>query len=98
MTVSEMSLTQMTGSPQHRQHWLAEQVLNWSGLPVVHVRPTVFLEHFFFSAWAASSIMEDGTIRLPFGSGRTSPVAARDVGGGGAAVVERPVAPIRQIF
>jgi len=52
MTVSQMSLTQMTDSPQQRQHWLAEQVLNWSGLPVVHVRPTVFLEHFFFSTAA----------------------------------------------
>src|SRR4051794_12580909 len=28
------------------------------------------------SAWAASSIKKDGTIRPPFGSGRTSPVAA----------------------
>lgn len=44
MTVSQMSLTNMTDSPQHRQHLLAEQVLNWSGLPVVHVRPTVFLK------------------------------------------------------
>ena len=43
MTVSQMSLTKMTDSPQQRQHWLSEQVLNWSGLPVVHVRPTVFL-------------------------------------------------------
>ena len=43
MTVSEMSLTATTDSPQHRQGWLAEQALNWSGLPVVHVRPTVFL-------------------------------------------------------
>ena len=90
MTVSEMSLTQMTDSPQQRQHWLAEQVLNWSGLPVVHVRPTVFLEHFFFSAWAASSIAEDGTIRLPFGSGRTSPVAVRDVAEVVATVLESP--------
>jgi NAD(P)H dehydrogenase (quinone) len=28
MTVSQMRLTAMTDSPQHRQHWLAEQVLN----------------------------------------------------------------------
>lgn len=42
MTVSQMSLRNMTNSPQQRQHWLAEQALNWSGLPVVHVRPTVF--------------------------------------------------------
>jgi NAD(P)H dehydrogenase (quinone) len=27
MTVSQMSLTETTDSPQQRQHWLAEQVL-----------------------------------------------------------------------
>jgi NAD(P)H dehydrogenase (quinone) len=43
MTVSQMSLTDMTDSPHQRQHWLAEQVLNWSGLPVVHLRATVSL-------------------------------------------------------
>ena len=43
MTVSQMSLTNMTDSRQQRLHWLAEQALNWSRLPVVHVRPTVFL-------------------------------------------------------
>ena len=48
MTVSQMSLTEMTDSPQQRQHWLAEQVLNWSGLPVVHLRATVFLQNPFF--------------------------------------------------
>ena len=49
LTVSQMSLTAMTDSPQHRMHWLGEQALNWSGLPVVHVRATVFLQHPFFS-------------------------------------------------
>lgn len=53
MTVSQMSLTNMTDSPQQRQHWLAEQVLNWSGLPVVHVRPTAFLENPLFMNLAA---------------------------------------------
>jgi hypothetical protein len=38
MTVSQMSLTEMTDSPQQQQTSLAEQVLNWSGLPGVHVR------------------------------------------------------------
>src|SRR6266404_945363 len=47
MTLSQMSITEATASPQHKLHWLAEQALNWSGLPVVHVRPTVFLEGFF---------------------------------------------------
>src|SRR5215467_10879935 len=79
MTVSQMSLTETTDSPQQRQHWLAEQALNWSGLPVAHVRPTIFLQNFFFLDWAAESIKRDGTIRLPFGSGRTSPVDTADV-------------------
>jgi NAD(P)H dehydrogenase (quinone) len=98
MTVSQMTLTNMTDSQQQRQHWLAEQVLGWSGLPVVQVRPTVFLEHFFFSAWAAASIAEDGTIRLPFGSGRTSPVAVRDVAEVVATVLERPSPHIGKIY
>ena len=65
MTVSEMNLTNMTTSPQQRQHWLAEQTLNWSKLPVVHVRPTIFLNHPFFSTWAVSSIANNGTLSLP---------------------------------
>jgi len=28
-----------TPSPQQRQHWLSEQALAWSGLPVVTIRP-----------------------------------------------------------
>jgi uncharacterized protein YbjT (DUF2867 family) len=98
MTVSQMSLRAMTDSPQQRQHWLAEQVLGWSGLPVVYVRPTIFLENFFFSEWAASSIAKDGFIRLPFGSGRTSPVAVRDVGAVVATVLESPSSHIGKIY
>ena len=98
MTVSQMSLTNMTNSPQQRQHWLAEQVLDWFGLPVVHVRATVFLEHFFFSEWAASSIAKEGTIRLPFGSGRTSPVAVRDVAAVIATVLESPSSHIGKVY
>src|SRR5512147_1618660 len=98
MTVSQMSLTDMTDSPQQRQHWLAEQVLNWSGLPVVHVRATVFLQHFFFSAWAAESIARDATIRLPFGAGRTSPIDVRDVAEVIATVLASPAPHIGKVY
>ena len=30
MTLSQMSITETTASPQHKLHWLAEQALNWS--------------------------------------------------------------------
>ena len=98
MTVSQMSLTKMTESPQHQQHWLAEQVLNWSGLPVVQVRPTVFLENPLFMDLAARSIARDDTIRLPFGAGRTSPIAAEDVAEVIAAILANPAAHIGKIY
>src|SRR4051794_4339513 len=98
LTVSQMSLTAMTDSLQQRLHWLSEQALNWSGVPVVHVRATVFLQHFFFSQWAAASIAEDGTIRLPFGTAKTSPVDTRDVAEVIATILERPDAHIGKVY
>jgi uncharacterized protein YbjT (DUF2867 family) len=98
LTVSQMSLTEMTGSPQHQQHWLAEQVLNWSGIPVVHVRPTVFLQHPFFTMLAAASIARSGTIRLPFGAARTSPIDAQDVADVIAEILANPAPHLRKIY
>ena len=98
MTVSQMSLTNMTGSPQHQQHYFAEQILNWSRLPVVHVRPTVFLENPLFMNLAAKSIAMDDTLRLPFGTGRTSPVAADDVAEVIAAILASPANHIGKVY
>jgi uncharacterized protein YbjT (DUF2867 family) len=78
MTVSQMSITETTASPQHKLHWLAEQVLNWSDLPVVHVRPTVLLDGFFLIL-TSESVKKSNQIRLPLGEGKTSPVAVEDV-------------------
>lgn len=78
MTVTQMSITETTDSPQHKLHWLSEQALAWSGLPVVTVRPTVFLESFFLKL-AAAGVREHDELRLPLGKGRTSPVSAVDV-------------------
>ena len=85
-----MTATSTAESHQQRLHWLAEQVLNWSGLPVVHIRPTVFLDTPLFTTMAARSIQENGTIALPFGTGRTSPVAVDDVARVIATVIRDP--------
>jgi uncharacterized protein YbjT (DUF2867 family) len=79
MTVSQMTLTSTDESKQQRLHWLAEHVINWSGIPAVHIRPTVLLENPLFAALAARSIRETGQLSLPFGTGRTSPIASSDV-------------------
>jgi uncharacterized protein YbjT (DUF2867 family) len=76
MTVSQMSITETTPSPQQKLHWLSEQVLNWSGLPVVHVRPTIFMEAFYL---IATPMKRAGEMRVPFGQARSSPIAASDV-------------------
>jgi uncharacterized protein YbjT (DUF2867 family) len=77
MTVSQMSIQNTTPSRQQRQHWLSEQALGWSGLPVVTIRPTMFLETFI--SIAGSALRDRGSIELPFGRGKTSPIAAADV-------------------
>jgi uncharacterized protein YbjT (DUF2867 family) len=98
MTVSQMTATSTAESHQQRLHWLAEQVLNWSGLPVVHMRPTTFLDNPLFTTLAARSIQENGTIALPFGTGRTSPVAVDDVARVVATVLRDPAPHIGHVY
>src|SRR6267143_1579076 len=97
MTLSQMSITETTASPQHKLQWLSEQALNWSGLPVVHVRPTVFLEGFFL-IFTSDSVANSNQIRLPFGKGKTSPVAAEDVARVVAALLVNPQPHIGKIY
>jgi uncharacterized protein YbjT (DUF2867 family) len=97
MTLSQMSITETTPSPQHKLHWLAEQALNWSGLPVVHVRPTVLLEGFFL-IFTPDSVRQSNQIRLPFGEGKTSPVAVEDVARVIATLLANPQPHIDKIY
>lgn len=89
MTVSQMSIGEPTKSPQQRQHWLSEQAFAWSGLPVVTIRPTVFLEGFFLPL-TSPSVRDRGRIELPFGRGKTNPVSSTDVARVVAAVLADP--------
>ncbi|MBQ0997367.1 NAD(P)H-binding protein [Streptomyces sp. RK62] len=98
MTVSQMTATSTGESHQQRLHWLAEQVLNWSGLPVIHIRPTSFLDNPLFTSAAAQSIKRDGTLALPFGAGRTSPVAVSDVARVAATVLRDPRGHIGNVY
>ncbi|MFE4176579.1 NAD(P)H-binding protein [Streptomyces sp. NPDC056909] len=98
MTVSQMSPASTGESDQQRQHWLTEQVFDWSGLPVTHVRPTVMMENPLFRIVAAASVAKYDSIRLPFGDGRTSPVAAQDVAETVATLLCRPADRTRHVY
>ena len=39
MTVTQMSISETTESPQHKLHWPAEQALSWSGPAWRYRRP-----------------------------------------------------------
>lgn len=97
MTVTQMSITETTDSPQHKLHWLAEQVLAWSGLPVVTVRPTVFLEGFFLRL-AAAGVRERDELALPMGNARTSPISSIDVARAVAAILDDPAPHLGRIY
>ena len=98
MTVSQMTLTSEGESRQHRLHYLAEHVLNWSGVPVVHVRPTAFLDNPMFTLFAGPSLRERNMLALPFGTGRTSPIATSDVARVVAAVLVDPAHRIGDVY
>jgi len=97
MTVSQMSINQSTDSPQHKLHWLAEQVLSWSGLPIVTVRPTVFLEGFFLQL-AAPGVRAVDELALPMATGKTSPISAVDVARAVAVILDDPAPHIGHIY
>src|ERR1700761_7743190 len=90
MTVSQMTPTSTAESHQQRLHWLAEHVIDWSPVPAVQIRPTVFLENPLFTVLAARSIREQQVLALPFGNGQTSPIAAGDVAGVVSTVLQNP--------
>jgi uncharacterized protein YbjT (DUF2867 family) len=96
MTVSQMSIQNTTPSRQQRQHWLSEQALAWSGLPVVTIRPTMFLESFF--PLVGPTVRDRGRIEVPFGRGKTNPVAAADVARVVAAVLAEPALHLGRIY
>lgn len=79
------------------EHWLAERVLDWSGVPViVHLRPTFFAEWLFYHS---ATIREKGVLALPLDpAARHAPVTAEDQARVIAAILEDPLPHRGQIY
>jgi NAD(P)H dehydrogenase (quinone) len=59
------------------QHWVAERVFDWSGVPVTHLRPTIVNEWLLFMKLG----IREGHYRVPFGSaGKFAPISTGDQG------------------
>jgi NAD(P)H dehydrogenase (quinone) len=77
VNMSQISAREDSKSHAARDHWIAERVFDWSGVPTVHIRPT------FFAQWLTyphnrKHILERGVISQPLGNGRHAPIAVED--------------------
>ncbi len=89
--MSQISAREDSKSHAARDHWIAERIFDWSGVPTVHLRPT------FFSQWllypfVRKTIVENSIIDLPYGNGRHAPIAAEDQARLIAAILTAPAA------
>jgi len=77
VSMSQISAREDSQSHAARDHWIAERVLDWSDVPAVHLRPSLFSEWLTFP-WVRDRLVEEGKITLPFGEGRHAPIGAED--------------------
>jgi NAD(P)H dehydrogenase (quinone) len=89
VNLSQRSASRTSTSHSCQDTWIAEQVLNWSGLPVTHLRPTYFLEWLIYP-WQLPLFLEKGILRLPVGKGRHAPIGSEDSGRVVAAILQNP--------
>ena len=89
VNMSQISAREDSQSHAARDHWISERLLDRSGVPTVHLRPTFFSQWFLYPH-SKASIMERGVIDLPYGDGRHAPIAAEDQGRFIAAVLAAP--------
>lgn len=97
VNMSQISARYESKSHAARDHWIAERVFDWSGVPVTHIRPT------FFAQWLTyphnrKHILERGVISEPLGNGRHAPIAAEDQARLIAAILADPAPHKGQIY
>ncbi|MDB5986819.1 MAG: hypothetical protein JWR16_1872 [Nevskia sp.] len=95
VNMSQISARREAKSNSARDHWLAERVFDWSGVPnVAHIRPTYFAEWLLYMA----PMIKQGVMRVPFSSGRHAPVAAEDQARVITGILENPTPHSGKIY
>src|SRR5258708_5777846 len=86
VNMSQVSARGDATSHAARDHWLAEQIFDWSGLNVTHIRPTYFAEWLLYLA----PMIRQGVMYAPFTTGRHAPIAGEDQGRVIVGILENP--------
>jgi len=97
VNMSQISARRNATSHAARDHWISEQVFDWSGISVTHIRPTFFAQWLTYPGQVAN-IKKDGVLRLPFGDGRHAPIAAEDQGRVIAAILRDPAPHAGKVY
>ena len=94
VNMSQISARRDASSHAAQDHWIAEQVFNWSGTPVTHIRPTFFAEWLLYM----SPIISQGSMPVPFEKGRHAPIAAEDQARVIANVLDNPAEHAGKVY
>jgi len=88
VNMSQRSARREAKSHAARDHFITEQLFDWSGIPSTHIRPTFFAEWLIYNlpGWR----VKEGVIRFPLGNGRHAPIAGEDQGRVIAGLLENP--------
>ncbi|MFM0061191.1 NmrA family NAD(P)-binding protein [Paraburkholderia phytofirmans] len=79
VNMSQISASADARSQASLAHWYGERVFDWAGVPVTHLRPTLFMEWLTYG-FQLSQIANHDLLRVPAADGRHAPIAAADQG------------------
>jgi len=95
VNMSQITARRVAKSHAARNHWFAERLLDRSGIPVTHLRPTLFSE---WLTYVAGAIKEKSILPLGFGDGRYAPIAGEDIGRVIAAILNSPTEHAGKVY
>jgi uncharacterized protein YbjT (DUF2867 family) len=87
-----VNMSQIQSRPQARSkatqnHWLSEQIFDWSGVPTTNLRVTFFMEWLTY----IGELIRNGRYVMPFDAdSRFAPIAARDIALTAATILAKP--------
>jgi NAD(P)H dehydrogenase (quinone) len=86
VNMSQISAREDAKSHVAQDHWIAERLLDQTGIATTHLRPTFFAEWFLYYP----AMITSGVIRFPFRRGRHAPIAVSDQARVIAAILQDP--------
>ncbi|MFI9503871.1 NmrA family NAD(P)-binding protein [Nocardia sp. NPDC052566] len=92
VAVSQLASGPQALTPRMRQHWVAEQILDWAGIGAVHLRAAVFFENIALLARTG----DPAELAMPMGPPETvlPLIAGQDVARVAAGILADPARPV----